>query len=69
MLTPSSETVVILLWDIVTVQNIGYRERCNWSSDGFIHLVMFSTWARSNVVNRGDCSVGVKASRCWPKQK
>ena len=69
VLAPSGETVVILLRDILTVQNIGYRERCYWSSDGFIHVVVFSTWTRNNVENGDDYSVSVKASRCWPKQK
>ena len=40
VLTPSAKTAVILLWDVVTIQNIGYRERCNWRSDGFVHVVM-----------------------------
>lgn len=49
VLSPSNEVVVILLWDIVPVQNICNRERGDWKSHRFVHVVILSTRARNNV--------------------
>ena len=49
VLSPSNEVVVILLWDIVPVKNICNRERGDWRSQRFVHVVILSTRARNNV--------------------
>ena len=49
VLSPSNEVVVILLRDIVPIQNICDRERGDWRSHRFVHVVMLSARARNNV--------------------